>query len=66
MFVGNHDDDAIAYGALHNITYEAYSPLGPWGRPKPVLSDPVVQRIALAHNVSSAQVGMRWITQQVR
>ena len=64
MFVGRHDDRAIARCRELGIVYEAYSPLGPWGQPKPVLSDKTVAAIAVAHNVSAAVVGMRWIAQQ--
>ena len=46
------------------FVHTASSPLGPWHKPKPVLTDPTVSRIAKAHNVTNAQVGLRWITQQ--
>jgi len=64
MYVGSHDDDAIARCKEQGIVYEAYSPLGPWHRPKTVLTDKTVAAIAKVHNVSSAVVGMRWIVQQ--
>jgi len=64
MYVGEHDDEAIKVGKRFGVTYEAYSPLGPWNGAKPVLTDPTVAAIAKAHNVSSAEVGMAWIVQQ--
>lgn len=64
MFVGRHDDPTIARCRELGIVYEAYSPLGPWDQPKPVLSDKTVATVATAHNVSAAVVGMRWIAQQ--
>jgi hypothetical protein len=63
MYVGLHDDASIARCAELNITYESYSPLGPYHQKKPVLEDKRVAAIAKAHNVSSAEVGMRWIVQ---
>jgi len=66
MYVGLHDDVAIKRCRELGVTFEAYSPLGPWCRghcAKPVLEDKTVARIAASHNVSSAQVGMKWILQ---
>lgn len=63
MYVGRHDDECIRLCKLLGITYEAYSPLGPWHEKKPVLTDKAVAAVAKAHNVSSALVGMRWIVQ---
>jgi len=50
----------------HNITFEAYSPLGGWalGGTGRVLNDPVVKTVAAAHNKSSAQVALKWLVQQ--
>jgi len=67
--VGNHNDAAVALGKTMDITYAAYSPLGPFCEPvgncsKPVLVDPTVKAITKKHNVSSAEVAMRWIVQQ--
>lgn len=64
MFVGRHDDLAIRRSRELGVLYEAYSPLGPYHKPKPVLSDKTVAAVARAHNVSSAVVGLRWIVQQ--
>jgi 2,5-diketo-D-gluconate reductase A len=57
LYVGYHeDDDVIAYCAQNNIVYEAYSPLDEGG----VLNISVVVSIAEEHNVSPAQVALRW------
>eukprot|EP01052_Picozoa_sp_SAG31_P000666 SAG31_NODE_19_length_35031_cov_42.510707_17_plen_865_part_00 len=73
MHVGHHDDATIAYGKTLGITYEAFSPLGPYcplgtdpdcGKAKSVLHNPIVLRIAKSHNRSAAEVGLRWIVQQ--
>jgi 2,5-diketo-D-gluconate reductase A len=59
MSIGMHDDEAIAYGAALNITYQAYSPL----RRVP-LKDERIINVASTHQVSAAQVALRWIYQQ--
>jgi len=59
MSLGSHDDETIAYGLQHNITYEAYSPLR-----RVDLSDARISAIASAHSVSPAQVALKWIAQQ--
>lgn len=56
-----HDDDTIAFLQAHNITLEAYSPLG--RNSTPVFSDPRILQIAQTHNVSAAQVALKWILQ---
>lgn len=45
------------------ITYSAYSPLGGLSGVD-VLNDPRVKAVGAAHNKSSAQVALRWVTQQ--
>lgn len=71
--VGNHnashdpkmggDDGTVAYCAEHGIAYSAYSPLeGLSG--KDIFELPQVKAIAAAHNVSGAQVALRWLVQQ--
>lgn len=67
--IGSHDaaerggDDATReYCQANGIAFEAYSPLG--GGKIDVLGNNEVQRIASAHNVSTAQVALRWIAQQ--
>ena len=44
-------------------TYSAYSPLGGLSGVD-VLSNPTVLSVAKTHNKSSAQVALRWVTQQ--
>lgn len=63
MSVGLHDDATIAFSIEHNITYQAYSPLGGFTG-MPVLTDPDVIRIAGLHNVTAAQVALRWVMQR--
>ena len=59
MSVGNHDDATIAFCKAKGITYEAWAPLRDVN-----LTDTRLVAIAAAHGVSSAQVALRWITQQ--
>jgi 2,5-diketo-D-gluconate reductase A len=59
MSVGSHDDTTIAFCRQHNITYESYSPLRDVD-----LSDKRITPIATAHNVTTAQVALKWIVQQ--
>ena len=74
MSVGHHDDEAIALGKRLGITYEAYSPLGPYcpypcPHPKPVLSNPTVLQIANAHNRSAHEpqkTTARWRITEMR
>jgi 2,5-diketo-D-gluconate reductase A len=57
MSVGQYDAATHEYCRAHGITYQAYSTL------HGDISDPAVDAIAEAHNVSNAQAVMRWITQ---
>lgn len=71
MSVSKHDDATLAYADAHGIVSMAYSPLcggsnGSSCRSGSVLSIPLVQQIAQAHNVSTAQVGLKWVVQQGR
>ncbi len=59
MSIGSHDDATIAFCKKHNITYESYSPLR-----NVDLSDKRITPIAKAHNVTTAQVALKWIVQQ--
>jgi len=63
-----HDDETVQYCADNNITVEAYSPLGSPARAKKggssVFTDPTIGAIAKTHNVSAAQVALRWIVQR--
>lgn len=63
--VYSHDDDIAAYCAAHNITIEAFSPLGDPARThSSIFTDPTIKSIAVKHNVSAAQVALRWIAQK--
>ena len=75
-YVGRHPTDSITHAPVdskgtiatcrsHNITYMAFSPLGPVGQqPKAVLHNPIVKRVAAAHSVSAAAIGLAWVQQQ--
>merc|ERR1712050_277412 len=65
--------DNALYGSDHStrqyckeqgITYAAYSPLGGLMNPFDVHHSKVVNEIAAAHNVSWAQVALRFVTQE--
>jgi 2,5-diketo-D-gluconate reductase A len=62
--VFSHDEDTIAFCDQHNITVEAWSPLNGAHGGQSVFSDDVVLGIAKEHNVSAAQVALRWILQR--
>eukprot|EP00041_Stephanoeca_diplocostata_P011812 m.195587 g.195587 ORF g.195587 m.195587 type:complete len:304 (+) comp18680_c0_seq2:69-980(+) len=72
LSVSYHDDATMEYCRAKGIVYQAFSPLcgGFNGSScsarggKNVLTVPEVKAIALAHNVSAAQVGLKWIVQQ--
>jgi diketogulonate reductase-like aldo/keto reductase len=65
MHIGRHDDATISFCKAHKIQYQAYSPLGgPDLGGKSVMTYPAVKSIAKAHNVSSAQIALRWVLQQ--
>lgn len=60
----SHDEETIRFCRANNITVEAYSPLGGAHSKGSVFSNPTVGSIAKAHNVSAAQVAIRWIVQR--
>jgi diketogulonate reductase-like aldo/keto reductase len=62
--VFGHNEDTIKFCHDNNITVEAYSPLGGGMGGKSVFKDPTVTSIATKHNVSQAQVALRWIVQR--
>merc|ERR1712194_461431 len=69
LSVSHHDDETIAYCKSIGIVYMAYSPLcgghnGSSCTHGSVLRIPEVNQIAAAHNVSAAQVGLKWVVQQ--
>jgi 2,5-diketo-D-gluconate reductase A len=59
MSISSHDDATIAFCQKRGITYESYSPLRDVD-----LSDKTITSIARAHNVTAAQVALRWVVQQ--
>ena len=60
------DDATREFCEASGIKYSAYSPLGGWakGGTSHVLNDPTVNAVAKAHNVSAAQVALRWVVQK--
>lgn len=71
MSVGYHDDETIAFCDANAITYMAYSPLcggsnGSSCHHGSVMDQPKVKAIAQSHNVSAAQVALKWLVQQGR
>merc|ERR1712014_11131 len=63
--VYSHDDETEKYCNEHNITIEAWSPLGDPARTgKSIFSDPAIGSIAAKYNASAAQVALRWIVQK--
>jgi len=62
--VFTHNEDTIEFCHDNNITVEAWSPLGGGTGSKSVFSDVTVTSIAKSHNVSQAQVGLKWIVQR--
>eukprot|EP00040_Diaphanoeca_grandis_P016929 m.87801 g.87801 ORF g.87801 m.87801 type:complete len:312 (-) comp26120_c0_seq1:101-1036(-) len=59
MCLGTHDDVTIAFCQANNITYESFGALRNVN-----LKDPRILTVATAHNVSSAQVALRYVTQR--
>lgn len=57
-----HDEKMLEFCKSKGIQLQAWSPLG--GARGSVLSDPAVQKIAASHNVSTAQVVLRWSLQR--
>lgn len=57
-----HDDSLKAFCDEHKILLQAWSPLG--GAEGSVLGEPALKAAATAHNVSTAQVALRWSLQK--
>eukprot|EP00658_Telonema_sp_P-2_P015765 TRINITY_DN1608_c0_g4_i19.p1 TRINITY_DN1608_c0_g4~~TRINITY_DN1608_c0_g4_i19.p1 ORF type:complete len:291 (+),score=66.58 TRINITY_DN1608_c0_g4_i19:182-1054(+) len=57
------DDDTATFCAENGIVYSAYSPLGGLSHID-VMHNPAVVATAKTHNVSTAQVALRWLVQQ--
>ena len=62
--LGYHDDDMAEFLRAHNSTLQAYSALSGFAHPAVSLTDPTVVAIAAQHNVTSAQVALRWSIQK--
>jgi len=62
--VFNHNEETIAFCDANNITVEAYSPLKGQNGAQSIFKDETVKGIAAAHNVSAAQVALKWIVQR--
>lgn len=58
----SHDDDMLEFCKGKKIQLQAWSPLG--GSKGSVLSDPQINNIAKAHNVTTAQVTLKWALQR--
>lgn len=58
------DSDVIDYIQEKGIVVEGWYPLGGRGHQSELLNDPVLQEIAKAHDVSVAQVILRWNLQR--
>jgi len=58
LYLGFHDDETISYCKSKSITYEAYGALRDVD-----LTGTVITKIASSHQVSTAQVALRWVTQ---
>ncbi|MBW9051091.1 aldo/keto reductase [Rhizobium mesosinicum] len=48
----------------HGIVTESWSPLGMWKNGVPSIQEPVIQRVALKHGKTPAQVVLRWHLQE--
>jgi diketogulonate reductase-like aldo/keto reductase len=60
---GGGDDKTVAYCKQHNISYSAFSPMeGLSGQD--IFKNPMVVGIAKMHNVSGAQIALKWLVQQ--
>ena len=57
------DDATVAFCAANHIQYSAYSPLGGLSG-LDIFKNPTVRTIAAAHNVSAAQVALKWLVQR--
>ena len=58
------DNDVIPYIQSHGIVVQGWYPLGGRGHTAELLGDEVISEIAEAHDVSSAQVILRWNLQK--
>lgn len=64
--MGPDPQGVVSFCKKHNISYQSFSPFcGPCppAEHKELISGPLVTKIAKAHNVSGAQISLRWLTQ---
>lgn len=57
---GVKDDETVSYCVEHDITIQAYSPLGHGA----ILADPLLAELAEKHKKTAAQVALRWSLQK--
>jgi len=62
--LGYHDQRMEEFLRSRQSTLQAYSALGGFAQPAVSLSDPTLVAIAARHNVSTAQVALRWSVQK--
>jgi len=62
--LGHHNQSMNHFLQSHGSTLQAYSALSGFAYPAVALSDPAVVAIAAEHNVSTAQVALRWSIQE--
>ena len=60
--MGSDPNEIRSYLASHNITMQAYSPLG--DNTTELIDGDLTTRIGAAHNKSSVQVALKWIWQR--
>jgi diketogulonate reductase-like aldo/keto reductase len=58
------EQDVVPFIQEKGIVMQGWYPLGGRGHTSELLSDPVIKKIAEAHNVTSAQVILRWNLQR--
>ena len=58
------ENDVIPFIQDHGIVVQGWYPLGGRGHTAELLGDPVINEIAQAHNISAAQVILRWNLQK--
>merc|ERR1719263_2605375 len=64
--MGPDPEGVVSFCQKHGISYQSFSPFcGPCGPAahKELISGPLVSSIGKAHNVSGAQVSLRWLVQ---
>merc|ERR1712137_732953 len=65
--MGPDPQGLVSFCKKHGISYQSFSPLcGPCGHPgdKELINGSLVTSIGKAHNVSGAQVALKWLVEQ--